>query len=376
MTNYAKWALLAALLAMPAFSTSAAENNGETKQNTASSAIKTVAQSTTFGGYVIGSASLNNQEDAVHSNFQLRLARLYAKGKIGDFAYQLQMQVNGIGGSAGEKGPRIVDAWGEWQHFSFARIKFGQFKRAFLFENPMNPWDISFGAYSQITTKLSGMSDRCGEHDSNGRDIGIQLQGDLVPTADHSRHFIHYQIGLWTGNGINHADNNSHKDLMGGIYLMPLKGLKVGAWGWNGRYTSSTNITVDRKRWAAGFAYDGIFTARGEYAHSHGYKVSDYNAENNTWKNSNKSEGWYIMAGAPVTRDKRLRIYAKVDSYSDYLHLDYSTTKNIYGLTAEYWFMKNLKLQLNANTINDKATTHKGLDGKYSTLDLQLYWRF
>ena len=376
MTNYAKWALLAALLAMPVFSTSAAENNGETKQNTASSAIKTVAQSTTFGGYVIGSASLNNQEDAVHSNFQLRLARLYAKGKIGDFAYQLQMQVNGIGGSAGEKGPRIVDAWGEWQHFSFARIKFGQFKRAFLFENPMNPWDISFGAYSQITTKLSGMSDRCGEHDSNGRDIGIQLQGDLVPTADHSRHFIHYQIGLWTGNGINHADNNSHKDLMGGIYLMPLKGLKVGAWGWNGRYTSSTNITVDRKRWAAGFAYDGIFTARGEYAHSYGYKVSDYNAENNTWKNSNKSEGWYIMAGAPVTRDKRLRIYAKVDSYSDYLHLDYSTTKNIYGLTAEYWFMKNLKLQLNANTINDKATTHKGLDGKYSTLDLQLYWRF
>ena len=376
MTNYAKWALLAALLAMPVISTSAAENNGENKQNTVSSVIKTVAQSTTFGGYVIGSASLNNQEDAVHSNFQLRLARLYAKGKIGDFAYQLQMQVNGIGGSAGEKGPRIVDAWGEWQHFSFARIKFGQFKRAFLFENPMNPWDISFGAYSQITTKLSGMSDRCGEHDSNGRDIGIQLQGDLVPTADHSRHFIHYQIGLWTGNGINHADNNSHKDLIGGIYLMPLKGLKVGAWGWNGRYTSSTNVTVDRKRWAAGFAYDGLFIARGEYAHSYGYKVSDFVAETNSWKNSGKSEGWYVMAGAPVTRDKKLRIFAKVDSYSDYLHLDYSTTKNIYGITAEYWFMKNLKLQLNANTINDKATSHKGGDGKYSTLDLQLYWRF
>lgn len=376
MTNYAKWALLAALLAMPVISTSAAENNGENKQNTASSVIKTVAQSTTFGGYVIGSASLNNQEDAVHSNFQLRLARLYAKGKIGDFAYQLQMQVNGIGGSAGEKGPRIVDAWGEWQHFSFARIKFGQFKRAFLFENPMNPWDISFGAYSQITTKLAGMSDRCGEHDSNGRDIGVQLQGDLLPIANHSRHLIHYQVGLWTGNGINHADNNSHKDLIGGIYLMPLKGLKVGAWGWNGRYTSSTNVTVDRKRWAAGFAYDGLFIARGEYAHSYGYKVSDFVAETNSWKNSGKSEGWYVMAGAPVTRDKKLRIFAKVDSYSDYLHLDYSTTKNIYGITAEYWFMKNLKLQLNANTINDKATSHKGGDGKYSTLDLQLYWRF
>lgn len=379
MTNYAKWALLAVMSVMTAVNVAAADNsdNGDNKKsNSAASAIKTVTQNTTFGGYVIGSASLNNQDGAVHSNFQLRLARLYAKGKIGDFAYQLQMQVNGVGGSAGEKGPRIVDAWGEWQRFSFARVKFGQFKRAFLFENPMNPWDISFGAYSQITTKLAGMSDRCGEHDSNGRDIGVQLQGDLLPIANHSRHLIHYQVGLWTGNGINHADNNSHKDLIGGIYLMPLKGLKVGAWGWNGRYTSSTNVTVDRKRWAAGFAYDGLFIARGEYAHSYGYKVSDFVAETNSWKNSGKSEGWYVMAGAPVTRDKKLRIFAKVDSYSDYLHLDYSTTKNIYGLTAEYWFMKNLKLQLNANAINDKATSHKGGDGKYSTLDLQLYWRF
>ncbi len=379
MTNYAKWALLAAMLVMPALNVAAADNSStgtENKSNSAASAIKTVTQNTTFGGYVIGSASLSNQDEAVHSNFQLRLARLYAKGKIGDFAYQLQMQVSGVGGSTGEKGPRIVDAWGEWQHFSFARIKFGQFKRAFLFENPMNPWDIGFGTYSQLTSKLSGMSDRCGEHDSNGRDIGVQLQGDLLPIANHSRHLIHYQVGLWTGNGINHADNNSHKDLIGGIYVMPVKGLKVGAWGWNGRYTSSTNITVDRKRWAAGFAYDGAFIARAEYAHSYGYKVSDYVAETDSWKNSNKSEGWYVMAGAPVTRDKKLRIFAKVDSYSDYLHLDYSTTKNIYGLTAEYWFMKNLKLQLNANTINDKATTHKGKDGKYSTLDLQLYWRF
>ena len=199
MTNYVKWALLAAMSVMTAVNVAAADNsdNGDNKKsNSAASTIKTFTQNTTFGGYVIGSASLNNQDGAVHSNFQLRLARLYAKGKIGDFAYQLQMQVNGVGGSAGEKGPRIVDAWGEWQHFSFARVKFGQFKRAFLFENPMNPWDISFGAYSQITTKLAGMSDRCGEHDSNGRDIGVQLQGDLLPIANHSHHLIHYQVGL------------------------------------------------------------------------------------------------------------------------------------------------------------------------------------
>ena len=104
MTNYVKWALLAAMSVMTAANVAAADNsdNGDNKKsNSAASAIKTVTQNTTFGGYVIGSASLNNQDGAVHSNFQLRLARLYAKGKIGDFAYQLQMQVNGVGGSAG-----------------------------------------------------------------------------------------------------------------------------------------------------------------------------------------------------------------------------------------------------------------------------------
>lgn len=354
----------------------ASDTPGETPQAATSAAVKQAIQNTTFGGYVIGKASVNDQDGATHSNFELRLARLYAKGKVLDFSYTLQMQVNGIGGSSGEKGPRIVDAWIEWQRLTYARVKFGQFKRAFLFENPMNPWDISFGTYSQATSKLAGMSDRCGEHDSNGRDVGLQLQGDLFPSARDGHTWLHYQVGLFTGQGINHADNNSHKDLIGGIYLSPVKGLNIGWWGWNGRYCSSSGITVDRRRWSAGMSYQGNFTLRGEYVHSYGYKVNDWDSNNGSWKGSNKSQGWYVMGGAPVTRDKKLHVYAKVDAYSDYLHLDYSTTKTIYGLTAEYWFVKNLKLQLNANLVRDNATEHNGGDGKYSTVDLQMYWRF
>ena len=126
---------------------SPAEASSNSPAEAGSSAVKQAIQNTTFGGYVIGKASANNQEGATHSNFELRLVRLYAKGKMLDFAYNLQMQVNGIGGSAGEKGPRIVDAWIEWQHWTWARIKFGQMKRAFMIENPMNPWDIGFGTY-------------------------------------------------------------------------------------------------------------------------------------------------------------------------------------------------------------------------------------
>lgn len=58
--------------------------------------------------------------------------------------------------------------------------KVGQFKRPFTFENPMNPIDQGFMSYAQNVTNLSGFNDRTGEHSSNGRDIGIQLQGDLL----------------------------------------------------------------------------------------------------------------------------------------------------------------------------------------------------
>ena len=199
MTKYLKVALSLALALSTwnsAFSSDAqgdADMPSAEKQQSTSS-VKKALQSTSFGGYVIGKASANNQEGATHSNFELRLVRVYAKGKVFDFAYNLQLQVNGIGGSAGEKGPRIVDAWVEWQRLSYARIKFGQFKRAFMFENPMNPWDIGFGAYAQATSKLSGMSDRCGEHDSNGRDIGVQLQGDLLPSCVDGHAWVHYQV--------------------------------------------------------------------------------------------------------------------------------------------------------------------------------------
>ena len=119
----------------------------------------------------------------------------------------------------------MVDAWAEWEKYSFIKVKFGQFKRGFTFENPMNPWDIGFGAYSQATDKLAGMNDRVGEHSSNGRDLGLQVQGDLFKSQKDGHAWLHYQIGAYNGQGINHADRNDNKDLIGGLWLSPVKRL-------------------------------------------------------------------------------------------------------------------------------------------------------
>ena len=68
-----------------------------------------IKQNTTFGGYVIGKAAFNDQEldnkNESHSTFDIRLIRAYVNGKVWDFKYGLQMEMNGVSGSSAEKAP-------------------------------------------------------------------------------------------------------------------------------------------------------------------------------------------------------------------------------------------------------------------------------
>ena len=81
-------------------------------------------------------------------------------------------------------------------------MKAGQFKNPCTYENPMHPIDQGFMSYSQVISKFAGFSDRAGAHSSNGRDIGVQLQGDFLKNAS-GRNLIHYQVGVFNGQGIN-----------------------------------------------------------------------------------------------------------------------------------------------------------------------------
>ena len=342
----------------------------QAQQSTAEKAKQDLLQKTTFGGYVMGKASVTDQDQSTHSSFDLRMARAYVNGQVLDFKYRLQMEVTGGGvGETNEKSVRIVDAYGEWAKYKYFTVRFGQFKRAFTFENPMNPWDIGFGAYSQMITKLAGMSDRVGEHSSGGRDIGVQVAGDLLPVGNDKHNFLHYQLALYNGQGINQKEKNNGKDLIGGVYVYPIKELAIGVFGWNGSFTKN-EITVDRRRMAVGLKYESKWTVRAEYATSKGYKISDY-TEDGTLKATacDKADAWYMTIGAPLS--KKLKVYAKWDVYRDTREWD--SMKALYCLTANYYFHKNFKLQANYSYTRDKSTTK---DGRYNTFDLQMCWRF
>lgn len=341
-------------------------------ENAASKLVKDMQPTVRFGGYIMGKYSVSDRGgQESNGGFDLRFLRLYADGNVyKDFYYKFQLEVNGAPGE--DKGPRIVDAFAEWQRYDFFRVKLGQFKRPFGFENPYSPIDVGLGSFSQATMKLASIGDRNGEHKSSGRDLGAQIQGDLFPASDGHK-WLHYQVGVFNGQGINHTDKDNHKDLIGGLWVSPVKNLAIGGFGWNGKYTNEKYSaesgvqlrSVKRVRWGAGMKYEGRWTLRGEYMSSVGGVVSDAAAPD-------RADGWYATLGMPVA--KSVKVYARYDCYRHdktwkSLHTDY-------GLAGNWYLGKNLIFQINYTFTDDRSARHAAPDSRYNTFDVQVTARF
>ena len=336
--------------------------------------VKVADPTLKFGGYITGKYSISDRSgEKTNGGFDLRYLRLYANGYcFKDFYYRFQLEVCGAPGA--DKGARVLDAFVEWQKFDFLKIKMGQFKRPFTFENPYSPWNVGFGSYSQATTKLAGMSDRIGEHGSGGRDLGMQVQGDLFKDAADGHPWLHYQVGVFNGQGINHSDKDKFKDVIGGLWISPVKNLSIGGFGWNGRYTNEAykadaNMLEQAKRvrWGAGLKYESDWTVRGEYMNSKGSNVKNAAMED-------EADAWYAAVGAPLF--KNFKLYGRWDCYR--AEKSWNSLKTNYGLSANYTFCKNFLIQLNYNFTDDRSARHGAIhkDSHYNTFDLQVYARF
>lgn len=324
-----------------------------------------------FGGYFIGKYAYSSKEGANSGDgFTQRLIRFYVDGTLlNDFAYRIQLQTNNASF-------HMKDFFIEWKKYSEFKVKIGQYKRAFGFENPMNPWDVGVGDYSQLTKKLTGHDDYIGAESSSngGRDQGIQVQGDLFPAKDGHR-YIHYQLMLSNGQGINAKDVNSRKDISGTIQVQPIKGLFIGAFGWTGNATYN-GITVDKDRYMFSAKYDANgWSARAEYAHSTGHKIADFELIDGvqTLKanaSNGRADAWYATVGVPCT--PWLKTYVKWDVYRDGASSD--KTKSIYSICPNFQLHKNLQFQLQYNYVTDKLSPEK--TNKWSEIWVETYVRF
>ncbi|MBQ7750817.1 MAG: porin [Bacteroidales bacterium] len=281
-----------------------------------------------FGGYIIGSYKYSDRDGTENGpGFNCRLIRLYVDGSIfNDFKYRIQFQANG-------GAPHTKDFYIEWAKFPEFTIKAGQFKRAFTFENPMNPWDVGVGDFSFLVQKMAGMGDRLGEANMGGRDQGIQFQGDLFPVGDDGHRLVHYQAGIFNGQGINTADANKEKDLIGTVQLQPVKGLYLGVFGWKGSWRNAAGVNLRRERISAGLKYDkDNWTVRAEWAAA----IAGEKEE------SGAADALYVTVGVPVK--PWLKVYLKWDEFR--AAATAATSHDMYSACANFRLHKNLNFQL------------------------------
>ena len=340
-----------------------------------------------FSGFAMASYQATFQEDNNSNSFDLRLVRASIEGRIlDDFYYKIQAQINGNTTTMGSS-PRLVDYFMEWQKLDFFRVKFGQFKRPFTYENPMNPIDQGFMSYSQPVSKLAGFSDRTGMHASNGRDIGLQFQGDFLKNSS-GRNLLHYQVGVFNGQGINVKDVDERKDIIGGAWVMPIQGMRIGAFGWEGSYArkaAGQTVSLRQHRYALSAEYKkGDLQLRTEYIHSTGLgfattyqksadgndaTIKTYTDKNGNAVDNNKSDGIYALAIVPVVPNK-LMAKARYDLYRP--TASSVAAKTNYEVGLNYRFCKYLDVQTEYCFTHDRALAKPD----YSTIFVQLSIRY
>ena len=336
-----------------------------------------------FSGYAMLQYQGEDKEGSHSNTFNLRLARFILDGKIGHFDWRAQIQGTNATGP-GQPTVQIVDLYAEWRKYPEFKVRAGQFKRAFTFENPTNPITQGWRGYADAINKLSAFGDRTGERSSGGRDIGIQLSGDLFPNAN-GRRVFHYQIGVYNGEGVNQKDMDNRKDIIAGVWVMPIKGLRIGAFGWTGSRGEMLDAklidpvtkqpmtrSVEKNRYALSAEYDkDEYTFRAEYIHSQGWgaKSPGNNVREIYYENGDKADGWYVFGIVPLIKGK-LHAKARYQTYRN--KKEWGSSVNQIECGLNYYFTKNLELHAEYSRVNDRNLAKHN----YNLVDVELDFRF
>ena len=332
-----------------------------------------------FSGYGMLQYQGEDKEGAHTNSFNLRLLRMILDGKIADFDWRVQVQGTNATGP-GQPTVQLVDLYAEWVRHKEFKVRVGQFKRAFTYENPTNPITQGWYSYAMVINNLSAFGDRTGEKASGGRDIGIQVSGDVLPNSS-GRPLLHYQVGVYNGEGINSKDQDNRKDIIGGLWVMPIKGVRIGAFGWTGSRggmldpVTGEKISIGKNRYALSAEYDkDEFTFRTEYIHSQGWGAAS--AGNNVreidYTKGDKADGWYVFGIVPVIKSK-LHAKARYNTYRK--DKTWGNSKTMYEIGLNYFFNKRLQINAEYARVNDRSIADPDKHN-YNFVDVQFDFRF
>jgi predicted porin len=175
------------------------------------------------------------------------------------------------------------------------------------------------------------------------------IQGDLW------NNWLHYQLALMNGQGINLKDQNKNKDVVGNLMVKPLKWLSVGGSFIQGKghALAAGNMVpgiaqgddYTRNRWAAGATVETKpVSLRSEYL-----KGKDGGV---------KSEGFYAVASFHLIPNKADAV-ASYDYFNGNKSLGNQQTNYVAGV--QYWFYPKCRLQLQYTFRNVKEGENSNL---------------
>ena len=294
------------------------------------------------------------EETGKIDGFDIRRARLYVKGNISPYwAYRVQLDLAGT--------PKLIDAYAELKLNDYFNFTIGQAKIPFSLENLASSNKLELIDRSQAVEALVARGKDVGGN-QNGRDIGIQLGGNILKVKD--RPVLDYRLGVYNGSGINTTDTNEKKDFATRLIVHPVLGLDISAALYNGsrfvpEIKTGTVVTtpsksVDRNRYGFDLNYDlKDLAIRGEYIHGTDDLVD--------------REGYYFQAGYYFLQ-KKLQLIAKYDFYdADKAKVDNASTWYVFG--ANYNFNANVRLQANYTFKQEEGTS---IDNNYASIQFQI----
>ena len=203
---------------------------------------------------ISGYLQMGYESQSGSNTFYLKRLRLSAAGDISSKVdYKIQFEFSGTA--------KVIDAYFRYKPFKELNFQFGEFKLPFSMESTdYVPHKMEFIDYPLPVRKLLNYADICGISGS-GRDIGAQVYGSALDFGGHK--VLHYNLGVFNGNGINVKDNNPQKNVVARVVLEPLQGLKFAGSLMLGHYGKEH---FQRDRYSVGASYDNnLLYVKGEY---------------------------------------------------------------------------------------------------------------
>ncbi len=317
-----KHILLSCLLLLCGGYTLKAQENTKT----ANEVINTLKERITLQGYAQVGYTYDDQNGGSNT-FDIKRVIFMASGQITDkwLCYFMYSFANT---------GKILEAYTEYKFLPEIKVRLGQFKTMYTFENPISPCYVELiNCYAQSVNYLAGIDGSDPLYGSNsGRDLGLMVYGDLFDKL------ISYNLAVMNGQGINKKDLNNQKDIVGRLIFHPLKWLSAGGSFIKGKghavaasaYNPEVGIDENytRNRWSAGAT---ITTT-----------PVDIRTEYLAGKDGNvKSEGYYCTAS--------VHVLPKLDIIASYDYLNKNKTaadkQTNYVAGLQYWFYPKCRVQ-------------------------------